>query len=104
MEIKTGGRENGQTVYNAIKFIKYLETLEIGKMYGIQKCCKGITVLTKNEVITKKLFDQKIEEKIIELKKIANNSSDIIEREIEKGMAACVVLLKKDLLGDENIE
>lgn len=101
MEIKTGGRGNGQTIHNAIKFIEYLETLEIGKMYGIQRCSKGITVLTKYEVITKELVNQKIEEKILELNKIANNSSDDIEKEIAKGMAGFALLLKKELFEEE---
>ena len=57
-EIKMGGRENGQRMYNAIKFIDYIENLPPNKMFGIKKLSKGITVLTKEEVISKKRLEK----------------------------------------------
>lgn len=51
-DIKIGGRSNGQSIYNAIKFLEYIETLSDNKMYGIIKT-KGITMLTKSEVLPK---------------------------------------------------
>lgn len=63
-EIKIGGKENGQRIYNAIKLLNYIDSLSLHKIYGIQRLSKGITVLTKDEVIQK----QKIKDKIEELK------------------------------------
>lgn len=52
IDIKIGGRNNGQSIYNASKLLKYIETLSDNKMYGIIKT-KGITMLTKSEVLPK---------------------------------------------------
>ena len=52
IDIKICGRNNEQSIYNASKFLKYIETLSDNKMYGIIKT-KGITMLTKSEVLPK---------------------------------------------------
>ena len=58
-EIKIGGRENEQRIYNAIKLLNYIDSLSLHKIYGIQRISKGITVLTKDEVIqTQKIIDK----------------------------------------------
>ena len=58
-EIKIGGRENEQRIYNAIKLLNYIDSLSLYKIYGIQRISKGITVLTKDEVIqTQKIIDK----------------------------------------------
>ena len=49
MEIKTGGRENGQTVYNAIKFIKYLE--KKGKLNRVIIDLSGQITYNKNYIL-----------------------------------------------------
>lgn len=102
-EFKMGGRENGKTLENAVKFIEYLDDLSIGKIYGVLKVSKEITMLTKSEVIYKSKIESKFNEKIIELRKIEKESNDNIEKEIAKGMAVFILMLKKELLeGDKN--
>lgn len=59
MEIKVGGRSNGQGLYNASKFLNYIDKLPENKMYGVLKL-KGITILTKQEVISKKTIEEQI--------------------------------------------
>lgn len=59
-EIKIGGRENGNRIYNSIKLLDYIDSLPLNKMYGIQRISKVITVLTKDEVV----LTQKIKDKI----------------------------------------
>lgn len=97
-EFKTGGRENGKTLENAVKFLEYLDDLSIGKIYGILKVSKGLTMLTKSEVIYKSKIESKINEKIMELRKIEKESNDYIEKAIAKGMAVFILMLKKDIL------
>ena len=60
-EMKLGGRINGQTIENAFTFLKYLDELKANKMYGIVKCGKAITLLTKQEVISKSRVKEKIQ-------------------------------------------
>lgn len=73
-EFKMGGRDNGKTLNNAITFIKYLDELETNKMYGIMKCGRSITLLTKEKVITQ----SKIKKKIQEFKEVRD---EILKRE-----------------------
>lgn len=61
-EMKLGGRTNGKTIENAFTFLKYLDELEANKMYGIVKCGKATTLLTKQEVILKSRIEKMIEE------------------------------------------
>ena len=60
MEIKIGGRSNGQSIDNAIKVLSYINSIPENKMFGIQKCSKGITILTKEEVIPKRKIEKQI--------------------------------------------
>lgn len=55
-----GGRQNGQNIYNAIKLLEYINNLPTNKMYGIQRFTKGVTILTKNEVIPKRKIEEQI--------------------------------------------
>ena len=57
---KTGGRNSVQTLTNAMKLLKYIDELDMNKMYGIMKCGKGIMLLTKQEVICKSKFSSLI--------------------------------------------
>lgn len=66
LNLKLGGREGGQKIYNAIKLFYYIDELPVGKMYGIQKVSKGITILTKEEVVLKQKYEE-LKEKIKEL-------------------------------------
>ena len=67
IEIKIGGRENGQRIYNAMKFLNYIDSLSLHKMYGIQRLSNGITVLTKDEVISKQKLKDLIENETINI-------------------------------------
>ena len=71
MEIKTGGRQNGQRIYSALKILDYINSMSENKMCGIQKISKNITIFTKEECIPIK----KIENKIVELDEMINQIS-----------------------------
>ena len=64
MEIKTGGRQNGQKIHNAIKLLDYINNLPENKIYGIQKVSKDITILIKEECIPiqklQDIFEQRL--------------------------------------------
>lgn len=60
----SGGRTSNQTFMNAIKLLKYIDTLEPNKMYGISKIGKGMIILTKNNVISETKIIDRIKEKI----------------------------------------
>lgn len=66
LSLKLGGRENGQKIYNTINLLHYIDELPIGKMYGIQRVTKDITILTKKEVVLKQK-NEELKEKIKEL-------------------------------------
>lgn len=101
VEFKTGGRGNVHRMLNASKMLDYIDSLTESKMYGIQKCSKGITVVTKEEVIPKKIVKAKTEEKIETLNKLANNTNDEVERTIAIGMMEIVKLLKERILKED---
>ena len=92
MEIKTGGRENGQKIHNAIKLLAYINNLPENKMYGIQVISKNITILTKEECIPIKKAKEGIE-KIEDYFYRLNGPDEDIEY-IRK--------IKKELLGDDS--
>lgn len=61
-KFKVGGRTSEQTFTNAMTLLKYIDELQPNKMYGIMKAGKSITLLTKNEVISKSKVKEKKEE------------------------------------------
>lgn len=87
-EIKIGGRENGNRIYNSIKLLDYIDSLPLNKMYGIQRISKVITVLTKDEVV----LTQKIKDKI----KILEMEEDYDHLDNKK-----VIEVLKELLEDK---
>lgn len=89
MEIKVGSRSNGQGLYNASKFLRYIDKLPENKMYGVLKL-KGITVLTKQEVVSKKTIEEQI-------KKIENDGywDFLEERDLEKTISILKSLLEE---------
>lgn len=60
MEIKTGGRNNGNRIHNALTLLHYMDELEPHKLYGIVKFGSGTTILTKYEVVSKKEIEKEI--------------------------------------------
>lgn len=94
-QFKTGGRTAGQTLYNEVKLLNYINKLELNKMYGITKAGKGITLLTKSEVIPK----SKVKEKIEELEKEINeehNAGDFTKIfEHEQDLQLCINVLEE---------
>lgn len=50
MKFQVGGRNSGQTIYDAFKIMNYIKGLEDNKIYGIIKR-RGIILLTKTECI-----------------------------------------------------
>lgn len=89
MEIKVGSRSNGQGFYNASKFLRYIDKLPENKMYGVLKL-KGITVLTKQEVVSKKTIEEQI-------KKLENDGywDFLEERDLEKTISILKSLLEE---------
>lgn len=58
LTFKVGGRRNRKRIYNALEFLNYIDELPVGKMYGIQRVSKGITILTKEEVVLKQKYEE----------------------------------------------
>ena len=54
--------------------------------------------LTYDDHIPKSLVKQKFEEKINQLMEICNNTKDVVEKEISRGIAIVVITLKNELL------
>ena len=84
-KFKVGGRNSGQTFTNAMTLLKYIDELQPNKMYGIMKAGKSITLLTKNEVISK----------VKELRRF-NINMDIENMNIEKATERCNQLIKQE--------
>ena len=51
LNLKLGGNENSQKIYNAYNLLHYIDELSVGKMYGIQRVTKDITILTKKDKV-----------------------------------------------------
>ena len=68
MEFKVGARGGEQSLYNASKLLSYINKLPEDKMYGIIKA-KGITIMTKDEVISKNKVENIIQTEIENLNK-----------------------------------
>lgn len=101
VEFKTGGRENGRRILNASMMLDYIDSLTEGEMYGIQKCSKGLTLLTKEVVIPKKTVNKVTDEEILILDRIAQNTTDYIERACAKGAIKIVKLVKEEILKED---
>lgn len=63
---KLRGKANSQKIYNAYNLLHYIDELSVGKMYGIQRVTKDITILIKKEVVLKQK-NEELQEKIKEL-------------------------------------
>lgn len=94
MEIKIGGRSNGQSIYNAIKFLDYINNIPENKMYGIIKT-KRITILTKQEVISIQKVENKIEELNKRIKQIEKDSKYCSDRAEGRIMSDELYTLKR---------
>lgn len=68
MEFKVGARDGGQSLYNASKLLDYINKLPEDKMYGLLKA-KGITIMTKDEVISKNKIENIVTTEIENLNK-----------------------------------
>lgn len=78
-EFHLGGHDSGQRFYNAVKFLKYLDTLESNKIYGIAKGGKGIFLFTKDEVILKSKIQEIIKQLDIDIERNAKRKLDSIK-------------------------
>lgn len=60
-KVKVGGRQNGKTLKNVLTLNKYIDELEPHKMYGIIRCGRGSTLLTKEQVFPVSRIKKKID-------------------------------------------
>ena len=103
MEFKIGGRNNGQSLYNASKLLDYINKLPEDKMYGILKA-KGITIMTKDEVISKNKVENIIQTEIEKLKILAEKSDDETLQYCELDIRKNQIYLLKAILNKLNEE
>ncbi len=74
-QICIGGYCSGRNFENTLKLVHYLEEIEPNKLYAIAKTETGIVIVSKDEVVTKKKLENKIEE--LKKKKIPNGRLDL---------------------------
>lgn len=58
LNLKLGGIGNSQKIYDTYNLLHYIDELSVGKMYGIQRVTKDITILTKEEVVLKQKYEE----------------------------------------------
>lgn len=104
MEFKVGARGGGQSLYNASKLSDYINKLPEDKMYGILKA-KGITIMTKEEVIAKSKVENIITAEIEKLKVLAEKSDDetlqYCELDIRKNQIYLLKAILNKIKGDD---